>query len=195
MSRLDLIVGPNGAGKSTFVELVVADRRPGVPFVNADEIAAGRWPEDAMRHAREASIAAEQARDALIAAGEPFIAETVASHESKVELVRSARRAGYHVHLVVVLVPEELSVQRVAARVVAGGHQVPEAKVRSRYQRLWGNVVRMIELADSTEVFDNSGTGPVTVATFVAGEPIGRPRWPLWTPSPLADHWPAVDRG
>jgi predicted ABC-type ATPase len=36
----------------------------------------------------------------------------------------------------------------------------------------------MIQLADSAEVFDNSGTGRVTVATFAAGEVIGRPRWP-----------------
>jgi len=43
--RLDLVVGPNG-GKSTFVELVLAPLRPGVTFVNADVIAAARWPED-----------------------------------------------------------------------------------------------------------------------------------------------------
>ncbi len=30
--------------------------------------------------------------------------------------------------------------------------------------------------SDSAEVFDNSGPGPVTVATFVAGDVIGSPR-------------------
>ena len=44
--RLDLVVGPNGAGKTTFVELVLAPLRPGVTFVNADVIAAARWPDD-----------------------------------------------------------------------------------------------------------------------------------------------------
>ena len=44
--RLDLVVGPNGAGKSTFVELVLAPNRPNVTFVNADVIAAQRWPQD-----------------------------------------------------------------------------------------------------------------------------------------------------
>ena len=48
----------------------------------------------------------------------------------------------------------------------------------------------MIELADSAEVFDNSGPSPATIATFVAGEIVGAPRWPDWTPEALAARWP-----
>jgi len=190
VSRLDLVVGPNGAGKSTFVEFVLADARPGVPFVNADVIAAERWPEDPLSHAYEAAQAAEAARDALLASGESFIAETVASHESKIDLVRRARDAGYYVHVVVVAVPEDYSVERVLARVAAGGHDVPEEKIRSRWRRLWDNVVAIIEWADSAEVLDNAGPGPVTIATFVAGDIVGSPRWPDWTPEPLVARWP-----
>lgn len=193
MSRLDLVVGPNGAGKSTFVEFVLAAARPGVPFVNADVIAAERWPEDPLPHAYEAAQAAEAARDALVARGESFIAETVASHESKIDLVRRARDAGYFVHVIVVAVPEQCSVERVVGRVAAGGHDVPEEKIRSRWRRLWANVVAMIELADSAEVFDNAGPGPVTIATFVAGDVIGAPRWPGWAPDALTARWPASD--
>ena len=193
MSRLDLVVGPNGAGKSTFVEMVLAAGRPGVPFVNADVIAAERWSADPVAHGHDAALAAEQIRDQLIALGEPFIAETVASHGSTVDLVRRARRVGYHVHLIVVAVPEELSVARVSERVANGGHDVPEDKIRSRYRRLWTHVVAMTELADSAEVFDNSGDGPTTVATFVAGDVIGRPRWPSWTPSELSVRWPMAE--
>jgi predicted ABC-type ATPase len=190
VSRLDLVVGPNGAGKSTFVELVLAAMRPGVPFVDADVIAAQRWPDDPVGHGHDAARAAAEIRDALLARGEPFIAETVASHDSKIDLVRRARRAGYHVHLLVIAVPEELSVARVALRVASGGHDVPEDKTRARYRRLWDNVVTMIELADSAEVFDNAGSGPKTVATFVAGDVVGRARWPVWTPAALEKRWP-----
>lgn len=190
MSRLDLVVGPNGAGKSTFVELVLSDLRRGVAFVNADLIAAERWPHDPLGHGHEAAAAAEQIRDELLRRGEPFIAETVASHPSKVDLVRRARQAGYHVHLMVIAVPEEFSVERVALRVASGGHDVPNDKIRARYRRLWNNVVTMIELADSAEVFDNSGDGPRTVVTFVAGDIVGRPRWPSWTPGALMQRWP-----
>ncbi len=193
MSRLDLVVGPNGAGKSTFVEYVLADARPGAPFVNADVIAAERWPDDQLSHAYEAAQAAETAREALIARGESFIAETIASHVSKVDLVRRAQDAGYFVHLVVVAVPEDYSVARVIARVEAGGHDVPDDKIRSRWRRLWDNVVAMIELADSAEVFDNAGPSPVTVATFVRGNIVGAPRWPDWAPEPLTGRWPIPD--
>jgi predicted ABC-type ATPase len=191
VSRLDLVVGPNGAGKSTFVEFVLAAARPQVPFVNADLIAAERWPVDPLSHAYDAAQAAASARDALLARGESFIAETVASHESKIDLVRRARDSGYYVHLIVVAVPEQQSVERVLTRVAAGGHDVPEGKIRSRWQRLWDNVVAMIETSDSAELFDNTGPGPVTIATFVAGDIVGAPRWPNWTPDALTAGWPS----
>ena len=143
-----------------------------------------------MSHAHDAAQAAEAARDSLLRNGESFIAETVASHESMIDLVRRACEAGCYVHLIVIAVPEEYSVQRVRMRVAAGGHDVPEEKIRSRWQRLWDNVVAMIELADSAEVFDNSGPGPATIATFVAGEIVGTPRWPDWTPAALTARWP-----
>jgi hypothetical protein len=52
------------------------------------------------------------------------------------------------------------------------------------------NVVAMIEPADSAEVFVNSGPSPATIATFVAGEIVGAPRRPDWTPGALTTCWP-----
>jgi predicted ABC-type ATPase len=190
VSRLDLVVGPNGAGKSTFVELVLAAIRPGTAFVNADVIAAQRWPDDPLAHGHDAARAAEEIRDALLERGEPFMAETVASHPSKVDLVRRAIAAGYHVHVIVVAVPEDYSMERVRLRVESGGHDVPWDKIRSRWVRLWDNVADMVELAGSAEVFDNSGPGPVTVAIFVAGDVVGAPRWPGWMPEAFTSRWP-----
>src|SRR6476620_3169245 len=114
MRRLDLIVGPNGAGKSTIVDLVLARRIPGSVVVNADLIAARRWPKDPAGHAYEAAEIATATRSA-------FIAETVFSHPSKIDLVREARLAGYTVVLHVVLVTEDLAVERVSHRARAGG--------------------------------------------------------------------------
>lgn len=58
------------------------------------------------------------------------------SHPSKVQLVADAAEAGYLVHLHVIMVPVELTVQRVRERVRRGGHDVPESKIRDRYERL-----------------------------------------------------------
>lgn len=184
--RLDLIVGPNGAGKSTFVDLVLAAQLPGSPFVNADLIAASRWPNAAERHSYEAAQIAERTRTALIAGRRAFLAETVFSHPSKLELIRQAKDAGYAVALHVVLVPEDLAVARVARRVRSGGHSVPEGKIRGRYRRLWPLVAEAIALADSAAVYDNSADdGPRLLTSFHSGVRDARPQWPAWTPQEL----------
>jgi predicted ABC-type ATPase len=189
--RLDLVVGPNGAGKSTFVELLLEPLRPHVPFVNADVIAANRWPDDPEGHAYEAARIAARTRRRLLELGEPFIAETVFSHHSKLALVDEATAAGFRVALHVLLVPEHLAVPRVAARVAAGGHAVPEEKIRSRFRRLWPLVADAIPRTHSAQVWDNSRRdGPNEVALFASGMPIGPCRWPDWTPDVLVRRWP-----
>jgi predicted ABC-type ATPase len=190
VSRLDLVVGPNGAGKSTFVRLILTPEMPDVAFVNPDAIAAARWPEDPEGHAYEAMNLAAATRSALIARGDDFIAESVFSHESKLDLIREARDAGYIVVIHVLLVPEDLAVSRVVHRVRAGGHNVPEEKVRSRYQRLWPLVCDAIALAHSATVWDNSlHKGSAIVAQFANGILFGRPAWPPWTPPAFIERW------
>ncbi|CAN5337767.1 zeta toxin family protein [soil metagenome] len=186
MPLLHLLAGPNGAGKSTYVHdvLVPAMR---LPFINADEIAASQWPEAQASHAYEAAQIAEVQRRERIAAGDSFISETVFSHPSKVRLVSDAAAVGYLVHLHVIMVPVELTVQRVRERVRRGGHAVPEEKIRERYDRLWGYVGAAIGIVDVVEIFDNSSarTPFRLCATYRHGVLIGVPSWPAWTPAEL----------
>jgi predicted ABC-type ATPase len=192
MNRLDLVVGPNGAGKSTFVEFTLAPLLPKSAFVNADEIARQRWPADPAAHAYEAAQVAADTRTRLIELRRAFIAETVFSHPSKLELIDSAHAASYTVILHVLLIPEELAVQRVRHRVKAGGHDVPEDKIRQRYQRLWPLVAAAITRCDSATVFDNSARkGPRIVAQMSGGQLVGAPMWPAWAPPVLTSRWPA----
>jgi predicted ABC-type ATPase len=191
LSRLDLVVGPNGAGKSTFVRLAVLPAWPVATFVNADEIAAVRWPDAASDHAYEAARVAADTRSRLIGLDRPFIAETVFSHPSKLDLLREAALAGYFVALHVLMVPEDLAAARVAARVVAGGHDVPVEKIRQRWRRLWPLVGDAVPLADSATFWDNSRhDGPTVAAMFVGGVVVGSPAWPPWTPDALVRRWP-----
>ncbi|KAF0964779.1 zeta toxin family protein [Rhodococcus sp. T7] len=186
MRRLDLVVGPNGAGKSTFVEQRLAPLLPGSVCVDADVIAKERWPDSAEKHSYEAARIAATIRDALIEQGESFIAETVFSHPSKLELIDRARRAGYVVVLHAILVPVELSVARVAERVLEGGHGVPEEKIRERYKRLWPLVAAAIDRADQATVYDNTAPDVTRiVARYVDGDPTGEINWPAWSPEEL----------
>ena len=186
MKRLDLVVGPNGAGKSTFVELTLAALLPGSLFVNADEIAKQRWPDDPASHSYEAARVAADTRARLIELGAPFIAETVFSHPSKLELIEAAVAADYTIVVHVLLIPEELAIERVRRQVSAGGHRVPEGKIRERYQRLCGLVATAITRCDSATVYDNSRrTGPRVVAQLHDGFVVGSPALPAWTPDVL----------
>jgi predicted ABC-type ATPase len=188
LSRLDLIVGPNGAGKTTFVALTLGPLLPGSVFVNADEIARQRWPEAAAEHAYAAAEIAAATREQLIAARQAFIAETVFSHPSKLELLDAANSAGYTTVLHVLIVPEELAVARVAARVSSGGHSVPEEKIRQRFHRLWPLVATAVRRADAATIYENSRRqGPGVVAQLAAGQIVGAIDWPSWTPGALRD--------
>lgn len=183
---LHLIVGPNGAGRSTFFARVVGPAT-GLDFVNADVIAADRWPGAEVEHAYAAARLAAAERDRLIDARCSFVAETVFSHRSKVDLLRRAERASFRVALHVVLIPEELAVARVVSRVAHGGHHVPENKVRERFARLWDHVVEAIEIVDGASVYDNSRAADPfrLVASYRRGRTIGNPDWPAWTPTVL----------
>lgn len=190
MKRLDLVIGPNGAGKSTFIELILAPALPGSAIVNADEIARRKWPADTEAHAYDAARIAAATRDVLIDQGRTFIAETVFSHPSKLDLLDDARSHGYVVVVHVLLIPEELAVERVARRVAAGGHSVPEVKIRERHRRLWSLVATALQRADLATVYDNSGiAGPRICARLAAGEPIGACDWPGWAPEALVSRW------
>jgi predicted ABC-type ATPase len=192
VSRLDLVVGPNGAGKSTFVRLVLAPTVPAAAFVNADEIAAEHWPDDPEPHAYEAAAIAAATRSRLIELHRPFIAETVFSHPSKLDLIDEAASAGYYVALHVLMVPEDLAVARVDYRKANGGHSVPVDKIRQRYRRLWASVIDAVPKAGSATFWDNSQLdGPRRVAMFIEGITVGTPEWPAWAPEALNDRWSA----
>jgi hypothetical protein len=123
---LYLLAGPNGAGKTTFYEQVLA--ATGLDFINADRIAALRWPGDEVARAYDAAAEAAAVRERYLADRRSFITESVFSHPSKVDLVTRAVEAGYRVHLRVLIVPADLSVARVAQRVLEGRTRRPRSQ-------------------------------------------------------------------
>ena len=188
MPILHLLAGPNGSGKSTYVAHLL-EPVTHLPFVNADIIAAERWPDAQSEHAYAASRAAAEERAQLLAAGASFITKTVFSHPSKLDLVEGAIARGYLVHLHVILLPVDVAVSRVVERVKYGGHDVPEQKIRERYERLWDLIAKARTTAHRTEFFDNStARNPFRrVAEYEHGLLIGEPSWPVWAPAAVID--------
>jgi len=71
-----------------------------------------------------------------------------------------------------------------------GGHDVPEDKIRQRYQRPWALVAAAINRCDSATVYDNTALkGPRIVAQMSSGHVVGSPDWPTWTPGELSSRW------
>jgi len=185
---LFVLAGPNGAGKTTFFERILAPT--GLDFINADRIAALRWPGTELEHAYAAAEEAARLRDRYLHERRSFITETVFSHPSKVELVRSAAGLGYRVHLRVLMVPVELSVARVEQRASEGGHDVPRSKIVERHARLWALVADAIGIAYESRVYDSSGQRGrpfIELARYRLGVVDGQPEWPSWTPNELRD--------
>ena len=183
MPLLWVVAGPNGSGKSTFATRVLQPET-GLPFINADLIAARTWPGHEEAHGYEAAALAQQQREGLLAQRVSFITETVFSHASKNVLVADALAGGYLVYLDVMMVPVDVTVRRVAERVATGGHTVPEEKIRARYDRLHALIARARDHCDRTRFFDNSSAENAfrLVATYRRGHPIGTPDWPRWAP-------------
>jgi predicted ABC-type ATPase len=104
-----------------------------------------------------AQLVADFLRRKLLNERKKFSFETVFSHPSKVDFMREARNAGYKVYLYFVSTESpDINVFRVKARKMKGGHDVPEDKVRSRYDRSMDFMFEASLVADKSYFFDNS---------------------------------------
>jgi len=128
-----VIAGANGAGKTTFARQFLEVLHPHGTFLNADEI----QREDA-RFSHPFAAGRELLRRvaSLEAAGATFAIETTLSSTMYAGKLRAWSRRGYRTTLHFIELPSaDYAVERVARRVAAGGHSVPEADVRRRFQR------------------------------------------------------------
>ena len=153
--RLLVFAGPNGAGKSTVTK--------GLPvtgvYVNADDIKKASGCSDLA-----ATQEAEKIRHILLDGRQDFTFETVLSTDRNLELLQQAKEAGYEIQAVFVLTcDKEINVCRVRERVSTGGHDVPEDKIRSRYDRSLINLAKLVRIADRTRIIDNSGEEPALI--------------------------------
>ena len=155
---LVILAGPNGAGKSTVAPSLLKGALAVTEFVNADVIAQGLSGFEPQGVALEASEVMLRHVHNLAARGRSFAMETTLAARSLAPWIRQLKRQGYRFHLVFLWLPSaDLAVQRVAERVRAGGHDVPETTVRRRYAAGLRSFFTLYRpLADSWRVYDNA---------------------------------------
>lgn len=158
-----IIAGPNGSGKSTAAAKLLS---PDMAFVNADMIAA----EISGKAGTPADVGAGRLLlervDGLQQNRQDFAFETTLATVMLVNRIDSWCKSGYDVRLIFFWLPsDDLAVERVASRVRAGGHGVPEDTIRRRYRSGVRNFFQTYRsLVDTWRVYDNSGSRPLLVA-------------------------------
>jgi len=158
MPRVVVLAGINGAGQTTASRELLGSVLKIPVFTNADAIARGLnslHPESEAFRAGRIMLdwmheLAEHKRD--------FAFETTLSARTYAPWLAGLRQTGYEVFLYYYwLDSAELAVSRVAERVRAGGHHIPDQDVRRRYGRSVKNFLELYRpIADYWEVMDNS---------------------------------------
>lgn len=154
-----VLAGVNGAGKSSLGGAAI--QASGAEFFNPD-IAAARLRE------QQPNLTVEQANglawtlgrrhlERALAEGLTYAFETTLGGASITRLLLEGGKAGAPVHVWFAgLATPELHLRRIAARVAAGGHDIPEAKVRERFDASRSNLVKLMPHLASLRVYDNS---------------------------------------
>jgi predicted ABC-type ATPase len=167
-----IIAGPNGAGKTTFAREFLPAYADCRNFVNADLIAEGVSPFSPEAAAFRAGRLMLGEIELLAARSVDLGFETTLSGRTHLNLIRDLKKRRYAAHLFFLWVPTvELALSRVRGRVMKGGHDVPAAVVRRRFERSMRNFFQHYRvLADSWILFDNSGAAPDIIALEKRGK-------------------------
>lgn len=164
-----IVAGPNGSGKSSLYEgtNIEAFGRS-VWIINPDILSARISVIERLEY-RQANLQAvkriESWLEASLRAHRTVGVETVLSTSKYRRLVRLAKTFDFEVRLIYVLLDSvERNIERVAIRVIKGGHDVPVAKIRDRHRRSLWQLPWFLDHSDQAWVFDNSGAVPQIIA-------------------------------
>lgn len=160
--RIYVLAGTNGAGKSSIGG--EAFRAAGVEFFNPDE--AARRIRVAQPHLTQVECNSQawhhgrRLLERAIAEQLDFAFETTLGGATMTLLLEGAVVAGSEVRVWYAgLTRPELHVERVQRRVAKGGHAIPEADIRRRYDRSRLNLIRLLPKLAELRLYDNSGEG------------------------------------
>lgn len=156
MARILVLAGVNGAGKSSLLGAML--QADGVSWFNPDsftrELVDAGWPL-AEANAEAWHEGKRRLERAMTEDTDHAFETTLGAHTIPALLRQACDR-----HEVTVwfcgLSSVELHLQRVAARVAGGGHDIPEDKIRYRYDASRANLIELMPHLSALHVYDNS---------------------------------------
>ena len=154
-----VLAGTNGAGKSSIGGAMFVQH--GVEYFNPDEAARLiRSAHPGFSQAEANSAAWQEGRRLLeraIAEQCNFAFETTLGGHTIAARLEMALAAGIEVRIWYAgLSSPELHIARVRARVGRGGHDIPEARIRDRYDSSMLNLIHLMPKLTELRVYDNS---------------------------------------
>ena len=157
--RLFVLAGTNGAGKSSIGGATIRAR--GGHYFNPDEAAARIRQTQPHLSATQANSAAWHEGKRLlqhaIASGQDYNFETTLGGRSFARLLQEAAAKGFEVRIWYVgLASPERHLARIKARVKKGGHDIPEADVRRRFDQSRLQLIELLPHLAELRVYDNS---------------------------------------
>lgn len=168
-----VLAGVNGAGKSSVAGASL--RANGGDYFNPDE-EARRYrelqPDATVEQANAWAWRMGKGRlEIAIARNLAFHFETTLGGNTIPDLLLRAATNGTPVRMFYVgLATPELHIERVRQRVARGGHDIPEEKIRERWEKSLFNLIRLLPHLSELRVFDNSS--PADPATGQAPMPL-----------------------
>jgi predicted ABC-type ATPase len=156
---ITVLAGTNGAGKSSIGGALLAEA--GAPFYNPDVETRALMAANPGLPLSEANAAAwrigKERLQIAINHRQSFNFETTLGGTTIALLLAQAHKSGMRLRVWYCgLSSAELHIQRVQARVRYGGHDIPEAKIRERYDASRINLCTLLPSLDELVVYDNS---------------------------------------
>lgn len=152
-----IFAGINGAGKTT---LYYNELELGNTFgyrINIDEIVSsfGDWKNQ--KDQTRASKIAIKLRNNYLKNNQSFNLETTFSGKTILNAIKIAKNKGYNIILYYVgLDSAELAKDRVAQRMLKGGHFVDNKTIDRRYPKSLQNLKKSLDFVDNAFIFDNT---------------------------------------
>lgn len=159
---LIIIAGPNGSGKTTITSRILHHEwLENSVYINPDQVAQERYGDwNSTEAVRQAAEFCTDWRERCLNDKQSMIFETVFSADDKLDFIRRAKQAGFFIRLFFVCTASPMiNAARIAGRVMKGGHDVPIAKIISRYQKSIINCKVATAIADRVYLYDNSVDG------------------------------------
>jgi len=150
MKKFIVVGGVNGSGKTSFFGAI--SKLEGIEeYIDLDKY----MLENSATYYKAARVLLSKT-EKLIKEGKSFSQESTLSGYQIFNTIEKAKENGYYVHLYYIGLdsPEE-AINRVANRVLLGGHNIPAEDIRRRFSLQKERLYKALEMVDEADFFDN----------------------------------------